>query len=503
MRDLTELVCTLPWGKLKNSSLWEVVLQPGSKMARLFDIVYQQKVTDEQDIADLIYGPGGSLTKLRSLKNKLKDRLLELLFLLDFREPGYSDRQQAHFECNKRWATAMTLLAKKIKDPAVEQLELLLRHARHFEFTDLTLNTLNHLRLHYGTIDGDQKKYELYRELYKHYQSIWLMENEAEELYTQLINRYVASRAPQQDVESKATEYYAIVSPYLAKSGSFRLQLSGRLLQMMVFSCRNDYAAMADLCEEAIAFFRAKPYESYLPLQAFYYQLVVSCVQLRDFGRGQLIIRQNADIYEAGSFNWFKVQELYLLLALHTQHYDDAYDTCMMVLGHSGMTKQPAQIQEMWKIYEAYMHLLIRIRRVDRMPEQKFRLAKFLNETPVFSRDKRGMNIPILILQMLYDIADQRYDSCIDRLEAVEKYTSRYLKKDQHFRSNCFIKALVQIPAAAFHREAAARKADRYLGMLREMPLELANQAYEIEIIPYDDLWTMILDILPGKRISI
>lgn len=501
MRDLTELVHSLQWGKLKLSAWWDIILQPGSKMARLFDLIYQQKANTEEEAAALLYPSSRSLPKLRSLKNKLKERLLEVVFLLDFQEPGYTDRQKAHFECNKRWATAMTLLSKKVKLAGIEQLEQLLRHTQHFEFTDLSMNALYHLRLHYGTLVGDLKKYTLYRDLHQQYQSVWLMENEAEERYTDLISRYVSSRAPQQEVAQQAAAYFARIEPYLQQSDSFRLHLCGRLLQLMVYSSRNDYQTMADLCEQAIAFFQKKPFSSDLPEQAFYYQLVVCCVQLRDFGRGQAIIRQYGHIYEKSTFNWFKVQELYFLLALHTQHYDDAYDCCAAVLETKELEQQPAQIQEMWKIYEAYMQVLVRLRRVDRLPAKKFKLAKFLNETPVFSKDKRGMNIPILILQMLFDILDKRFDAGIDRVEAVEKYTSRYIKRDEHFRSNCFLKMLIQIPEAAFHREAAARKAERYLAQLSEVPLELANQAHEIEIIPYDDLWAMVLEILPQQRV--
>jgi len=500
MRDLTELVRSLPWGKLKSNAVWDIVLQPGSKMAGLFDLVHQEKVATDEEAAGLLYGTPKSLAKLQSLKNKLKERLLEVVFLLEFSEPGYTDRQTAYFECNKKWATAMTLLSKKIKISGLEQLENLLRHTQHFEFTELTLSILFQLRLHYGTIAGDPKKYELYRDQYKQYQAIWMMENEAEELYTQLISRFVNSRAPQAAVAAEAAQYYEKIAPYLERSTSFRLHLSGRLLQLMVYSSANDYRMMADSCEAAIAFFRQKPYESKLPMQAFYYQLVVGCVQLRDFGRGQAIIRANHTIYEPGSFNWFKVQELYLLLALHTQHYDDAFDTCETATGHPQLEQQPAQIREMWKIYEAYMQVLLRTRRVDRMVAKKFRLARFLNETPVFSKDKRGLNIPILVVQILFDILDKRYDQSIERVEAIEKYASRYLKKDEHFRSNCFLKMLVQIPEAAFHREAAARKAERYLLQLGEMPMEIANQPYEIEIIPYEDLWNMLLDILPQQR---
>ena len=500
MRDLIELVGSLQWGKLKSTNTWTAVIEPGSKMAQLFEALHQKQVSTDEEAATLVYGSPKSMAKLLSLKNKLKERLLDAVFLLDYSEPGYTDRQKAYFECNKKWATAMTLLSKKVKLAGVELLEHLVRQTQHFEFTELSLNALYYLRLHYGTVAGDIKKYEIYRGLYKQYQSIWMMENEAEELYTQLISRFVASRAPQEDVAEQAAAYFRQVEPYLAECSSFRLHLSGRLLQLMVYSSRGDHQMVADLCEDALAFFKQKPYESNLPLQAFYYQLVASCVQLRDFGRGQAIIRQYHTIYEEGSFNWFKIQELYFLLALHTQHYDDAYDTCQRMVAHERLEAQPAQIREMWKIYEAYAHVLLRARRVDRPAPARFRLARFLNETPVFSKDKRGMNIPVLIVQILFDILDKRYDASMDRVEAVGKYASRYLKKDENFRSNCFLKMLVQIPEAAFHREAAARKGERYLAQLKEMPLEIANQPHEIEIIPYEDLWQMMLDLLPATR---
>ncbi|MBL7795823.1 MAG: hypothetical protein JNJ90_04895 [Saprospiraceae bacterium] len=503
MRDLTELVHSLHWGKLTSNALWDIVLQPGTKMAQLFDILHQHKGTTEEEAATLLYGSPTAIAKLRSLKNKLKERLLEVVFLLDFQEPGYTDRQRAHYECNKRWATAMTLLSKKIKTTGVEQLELMLRHTQHFEFTELSMNAAHHLRLHYGTIAGDPAKYEQYRNMYRQYLAIWTMENEAEEMYTDLISGFASgSRAPQKDISRQAEQYYKRIAPHMAECESFRLHLSGRLLQLMIYSGRNDYRTMADLCEQALDFFRQKPYESRLPLQVFYYQLVVCCVQLRDFGRGQAIIRQNADIYEPGTFNWFKVQELYFLLALHTQHYDDAFDTCEATSRHAGLAQQPDQIREMWKIYEAYTNLLARIRRADRQPSPKFKMARFLNEIPVFSKDRRGMNIPVLVAQILYDIVEKRYDASLDRVEAVQKYTTRYLKKDEHFRSNCFLKMLVQIPEAAFHREGAARKAEPWLKQLRQMPLELANQPHEIEIIPYEDLWEMMLDSLPHQRVG-
>ncbi len=501
MRDLSELIHRLPWSRLQGSAAWNALLPADTKMARLFSLVRADANLSEAEAAKHLYGDASALGPLRSLKSKTKERLLSAIFLLEPNEATLGDRQQAYYECQRRWATAIALSARRVSTVAIEQLEHMLRYAQHFEFTELAMGAAFHLRHHYGAIMGDVEKYRHYRELYRQYQALWVVENEAEELYTDIISTLANTRAPQQEMGQLAAGYFRRIEPHLKQHTSFRLHLNGRLLQMLVHSSANDYRTVATLCEDALTFFQSKPYRSQLALQIFYYQLVVCCVHLRDFGRGQAVIRQYAHIYERGSFNWFKIQELWFLLALHTQHYDDAFDTCTAVLQEADLAKQPQPLQETWKINEAYAQFLARIRRADRLPNPNFRMGKFLNEIPTFSKDKRGMNIPVLIVQMLFDLLNKRYDAAIDRVEALGKYADRYVRKNDHFRSNCFLKMLLQIPHAAFHREAVVRKAQRYRDMLSQMPIEIANQPHEIEIIPYEDLWEMILELLPTEHI--
>ncbi len=158
----------------------------------------------------------------------------------------------------------------------------------------------------------------------------------------------------------------------------------------------------------------------------------------------------------------------------------------------------------MWKIYEAYVFFLVRIGKIKQpaalAAAAKFRVGKFLNEIPNYAKDKRGMNIPILILQILYAFADRNFEQSIDRIEAIEKYCSRYLKQGDTYRSSCFIKMLLQIPGASFHREAVIRKAEKFFELLHAKPVEVAYQTHEVEIIPYEDLWGLALELLHTPR---
>ncbi len=501
MRDLIELANLLNKTKLKTSGALDIILEPGSKMQQMYEALISQRIQSDEDAATWQLESDDDPSKLPNLKNKLKDRMLDSVFLLDFKEPGFSDRQKAYFECYKKWAAAMILVMRNAKVSGIDLLEKLLRHAQRFEFTELTCDILRVLKIHYSTNAGDLKKYEQTREQLHHYQEIWNMENQVEDFYTELVIRYVNSKATKMEVSEQAKVYYSIIMPYMKKSDSFKLQLFGRLIQIFGYSSVNDYVTTARLCEEAIQFFDKKDYDSGFPLQVFYYNLITCYLQLREFEKGRVIIERCQGLVDAGSFNWFKLQELFFLLAMHTAHYDAAAKVLHRAMEDPRFENQSFQITEIWKIYQAYVHFLVRAGKLsaETLPADrnlKFRLGKFLNEIPVFSKDKRGMNIPILIIQILYALIDRDYKQCIDRMEGIEKYCSRYLKQNDTFRSNCFIKMLLQTPIYAFRRERVTRQTQKLYEMLCAVPMEVANQTYEIEIIPYEALWQLTLNAL-------
>ncbi len=506
MDELIELIGSVNINKLKSSGLWNFIFEQDSLMEQLCNAIHEGRVRSDEEAIALLYPGQRPGTKFHNLRERLQERIISVVFLLEFRAPGGTDRQKAYFDCNRKWSAAMVLQSKNAKRVSIGLMEDLLKQTLHFEFTELSLSILSALRLHYGTIYGNLDRYNMYRDMYQKHQEVWMMENEAEDSYTHLISYFVNSKSSKTSLSDKAREYFQPVQQYMENSESFRLHLCGRMIQVMIHSSRNDYAETAKVCEDAINFFRKKKFESNLPLQAFYYQLIVCYIQLKEFEKGEAIIQQYQTVFEEGSFNWYKLQELFYLLATYTRHYEEAFQVCDAVQNRirSSSNNLPPQITEMWKIYEAYSHYLVTIGKIQ-LPEgyvSRFKVKKFLNDIPTYSKDKQGMNIPILIIQTLFAISEQNHHQSVDRIEAVEKYCGRYLKQNETFRSNCFIKALLQIPASSFHHEAVIRKAQKYIDQLNTLPLDVAYQTHEIEIIPYEHLWEMALDALPNQIVK-
>lgn len=503
MKQIQELITLIDKNKVKSNMLLDALLEPGSKTKELFELLSEGRIKSDEEAILALYGDPGAKQSYNSLKIKLKERLTEGLLLFDFKTSHYSNRQRTYHECNLKWAAIQILMTGNARLTGVELLEKLLQQALKYEFTEISLNALRLLRLHYGNVEGDLKKFEQINLRYDQLQTLWIWENRAEELYTRLTIGFVNSKSGKTEISQLAGTYFDEISPWLSKYDSFKLHLFGRLIQISIYSSINDYQRTAELCEDALAFFKLKPYDSSLPLQVFYYQLAVCYIQLREFDKGQFLINSVESIFEEGSFNWFKFKELFFLLAMHTKRYAEGAAVCSQIMTHPKLNNHPAHISEMWKIYQAYVYILNRIGIISNDEGEhksaKFKLQKFLNDIPVFSRDRQGMNIPVLIAQILLHIVERNFEASLDRIGAIEKYCSRYLKQNETLRSNLFIKMLLQIPLASFHKEALIRKSAKLLKMLQDTPLEISNQAHEIEIIPYEILWDMLIASLDRK----
>lgn len=492
MRDLREIALLL---SKSNEETKNVMDEP--QVEEFYEALLTNKFVGDTEAAQYFFNAGADHSSYQKLKNKLRKSLLNALFLIDFRQFSSTQHQLSYFECQKEWAAAKLLLGKSVKTAAITLAKKVLKEAKKYEFTDLALQATSHLRQHYGTVEGDARKFEQYNEAYKYYEKVWRLENYAEELYIDLVIKYVKTKATNNTIHEKASEYYERLKKSMRKYDAYRLHLCGNLIRNMVYSSINDYENTILMCDEAIRFFESKEYIAHLPLQIFYFQKIVCYTQLKEYHKGKVAAEECSALMEEGSYNWFKLQESHILLALHTREYQSAYAIFLKTVNQSQFQFLSSSIAEMWKVYEAYIQYLILADQIKPKAHDKrftaFRLNRFLNETPLYSKDKRGMNIPILIIQILLLIHKKKFTALADKMEAIEKYCTRYLRQDDTLRSNCIIKMLLHIPTARYHPTAVIRKVKQYMDKLQTVPLNVANQTHEIEIIPYEDLWNFVI----------
>lgn len=503
MQDLQELAYIVKNHNKRKADPFVNLVGTSSRLYQFYQGIMDQAFADDDAASAFFFGENRAHSGYQKMKSNLKSQLIDSLFLIDFKQNANTERQRAYYECNKEMAAMKILLGKNARTACISLCHKILKQALRFEFSELVMEIARTLRLHYGARAGNLKKYEHYDQLFRTYEEIYRMENHAEGLYTDLVVRYVKSKATNEEIHEKALAYAKELEPVMEKFDAYRLHLCGNLIRIMIYTTINDYSGAASACEKAIQFFENKTYKARVPLQIWRFQQLVCYTQLRQFEAGKEVAGKCAILLDEGTFNWFKYQEMELILSMHTQNYQQAYTVFCRTVHHKRFKYLPESLIESWKIFEAYIHYLIKVDRIvlDESDRRfnNFRLGRFLNETPIYSKDKRGMNIPILVIQILFMILHRKYEDAIDRIDAIEKYCTRYLRKNDTFRSSCFIKMLLLIPASGFHKAGLEWKSKKYLTKLRSVSLDVANQPYEIEILPYEDLWTLVLDSLENK----
>ncbi|HLP93369.1 MAG TPA: hypothetical protein VK168_05005 [Saprospiraceae bacterium] len=472
-------------------------------MRQLFDALSSGSIKNDDEALHAIPSLHRSASALATVKSKLKDRLNDALLLVEFNDTEPNSRQKAYLECVKKWAAVNVLLSRNYRELGLQRLEQLLRITRRFEFTDMTIEILYMLRLQTGLIYGREHEYHEYDRMLRQYQDLRAKEDLAETLYANLMIDFVHSKSEKREIAEKALGYFAEVATYLDQYDSFRLHLFGRLLQVAIFDNQNNHAILVELCDKAISFFESKPYKSTSALQVFYYSQLVGHLNLRQYNHCRSVANQYQGMFPAGSYNWYRWQELYFMAEIQAGEYDAALSIWHMATERPEYAELPPSIAEFWRIFEAYLCLLMRC---GLLKEQKggkrFKIGKIWNEIRISSRDKSGMNIPILVVQFLMSLAEGEYGQCIDREESLAKYRTRYLRLDNAARSHYFFRMLELIPRLNFQLPAIKAQAAPLYEKMTSISRESINQNFEVEVIVYETLWDIVLTVLEGSNKS-
>lgn len=500
MNTLKELALLLTRNKAKSIEVLDVRNREDSKINEFYYLLTEGTFGSDEAAAAHFYPEQEGTTNYRKLKSALKNRMLNSIFFIDVKKSHYTDRQAAYYECYKDWAALNILLAKNAYQSALELAHKILRYAEKYEFTELMRDVAKTLRLHYGAQLGDAKLYRRYRELYSTYDQICRWEDLAEQHYADIMIEYVNSKSSKDHQLMFVEDALQELDAYRRECGSYRLNLYYYLIRLIRQNMVNDFQAVFEHGEEMACFFEGKRYTAATPLQIAYYYQLLAATQLGRYQEGNQIAQKCLSLQKVGSFNWFKYKELHFLLAMHSGKFQEASKIYTEVTTNPRLKFLPDNVKEIWTIFWSYLYYLNEATDLELNQYtdtfSRFRLGRFINETPIFSKDKRGMNIAILIIQVLFLIQQAKYNTAIDKLESLEKYCSRYLHKAETLRSYYFLKMLLCCVKGNFHRVAVERKAEMYMKKLKAIPLENANQTYKIEILPYERLWEIAVSTL-------
>jgi tetratricopeptide (TPR) repeat protein len=438
----------------------------------------------------------GELTSYKKYGKILGQHLRQLVFFADLPNSEYTRRRNDGFRATATMKLADHSSCKVVAhDIALDLLENGQKHDRPEWVMQATRSIIDAI----ATGLMDQKDFNRYVALYREYKEHTDWEHKAK-LYLELVHfQLIRKKGYRESLIREIDGYLEELTPMLGKVPSMLFVLHYHLLADHKYLFTGQYEQALVNLDAGIAYFHSRPYDPSSIILLFFYRKMLCLKQLSRFEEGEAVMQEALGVVPEGSINWFTLHQFYIYLCMAAGWHDQALSAYQQATAHKRFAGLREVQHEIWRIIGAYTYIAHRLTKRELPPDAlpHFRAARFLNETPTYSQDKNGLNVALLTAHALLQLLEGRFDDLYDRVSALEKYRERYLADGSAPRSEHFIKILGVMAHADFRHSQFAPKTEPLLLQLREMAHDPLSQPFEMEVIPYERLYELLLDFLP------
>ncbi len=500
MNVMRELYDTISEKMAYDENKWkEFRLSLKSSLKRQFFEFFELGYS-EREIAKKLFRSDIAIAPHRNVKHEIKTALYSELLKFKPSNYNYSLSQQAQYKAVQQHAVFKTLIYLGANQSVAALGENLLLRAMSYNFTDIIVDVSRRLCLYYSIKEIDNERLNKYSALHKKYSNILDKENIAEFCYAWIVSRSFGS-AVDKDMAIKMAKKYIDANHFPIKMmDSHRFYLNHYLILLYHEELQNNYKAVEQITKEAYHHFCSLPYEHKVAKEAFIHKLIFSQFQLNKVNDSFTYLDQAIALSRKGHANWFISIELKLRALLSCNRYKEVQIVYQDMATQRNFVHQPLNHRIRWTLIGTYVQFLRKIELV--AGEQP--TTQFVNKHFLFLKENRNqlgeMKVPYIISQLLLSIYMRNYDEMEARIYALKSFCSTYLKKSTpNYRSSCFIKMLLLVPQCNFNSKVVERRASLYVRRLKEESFKI-DPARIVEIIPYEELWSIILTHLSTPR---
>lgn len=494
INKLVEIVTT----RLKNN--FDVIdltgtLENPSKEQQLYNGVLNGIYKTDEEAAKLMYDSDIYDQRFRMLKSRLRHKLYDLLFHVEYNDSRFKISTQHLLECHEYIYKANILFVSGEYAMAEKQINKAFAIAEEAEFTSIMIDGYELLRVIYANnckptdFDNSIKRLEELRKLYN-------VEEYANDLFFKnkmLLNKSIHSR--KMNVQT-TWDNVMILEKLWKDTKSYNIYEHYYRLKLWYHELCGDYQEIIRFSQEAekeVSKMQVNQMRFDVRYNVYIRTFAYLCE--KNFKEGFKSAEEGMKMIERTTRNWFAHMENYFLLAMHSQDYDKAADIFAKVNRNPNLKKVNEAASERWKLFKAYLNFAA--------PEKKIlkrvSFSDFYTSMNFYNKDKKGYNISLMILEFLHMLGKDKFDLAMNKLEALEKYYYRHLNEPgKNPREKQFFKMIKVLVTSSFDTVEARKKGEKYLEKL------IAKDKHEPftdpEIIPYEHLWDLMLRTVEANK---
>ena len=494
-----ELVNMVTPNKLKNI---QTLGSSDTQSDKLYWLLQKGLVETDEEAQAQLYPGKKSKTSLYHAKEKLYNKLLDSIIVINPIVKNSSQYSIAFHNCLKLCTAFEKASLKGGKKATINLGEKILKISLHYNLCFIIVRVSRVLMRKAMYVLRDEKKIEYYRSLYIKYLEIEQLQELSRYYWVKIAfhtsrKRMLGDKSLIEEIQNYIDELeLKLVPGHTAITFTFINSLKIRIEELKL-----DHEKVIELIDEYLLIL-----PTYKSVHSNFYTnslntKLTALITLRKFDDARTVAKDILDYASEGNGAWYTAQENIIILHFYTAQYSKAFQVFEVAINNNSFKFLPPDRQEIFKVYRAYLQFFINIGllSIENKKHKAYRSAKFSNEIPIFSKDKTGINITIIIAQFLLLFTEEKYQEAIEKIDYIKQYTKSNLRNDATFRSNCFLKMLVKLIESNYHKSATQRKTKTLYGKLKNHPAEIQRQTSHVEIVPYEVLWDILMDSIDNS----
>lgn len=471
-----------------------------SKDNLLYEGVLQGRYTTDHEAASDMFRTNPGNRNYRNAKGKLKQKLLNHLYFLDYEKSCYSAYDKINYECLHTLHQCKILINEGAGETAVKLLPQLIKVSTNFEFVDIAVEALTLLRNEYAK-DGKTTPYEETQKKLSRQRALQAVVFDCEKIYYDILAQVNKSVSAQQRIMKSIPHQEAKIKAASKKMKSRRLHVLSLKLQLLYNVLVGDFKANVKLCDiiEKEYLERGQgpnPATVDIDQQEIAFHKLYAYYCLKDAVKGEAYAEKKLKLFKKGSPEWHRFIEYYFLLMTKNQQYKKAGDIFRKVRTEKNYHLLDQVDKDRWQVYRAYLIFV----KDSKLLRWGFDLKGFMHTTPSFPKNLTGYNVAINVIQYLYFLREGNVEKVRESVKNLQQYNSTHLDKRNNYRNSLFIRLLSMVPEKDFGYTQTRDKANTYYNKLKKVQIP-GDLSGDMEIIPYETLWKMVLNILKNNKV--
>ena len=452
---------------------------------------------DETEVARKLFKTDPRNRNFRNTKAKLKQKLLNNIFFLDYHKSEYTAYQRAYYECLHQLHQVKILIMEGARCIAIKRIPSLVKTAMEFELFDIALEALLINRNEFSRM-GKCTPLNLSENDMSTIRPIQKLILDCEDLYYDtlvLMNKSLNSCEKIMDdipKRIKKIEYYA------RKHDVRRLDVLANKLKIAFHTINQNNAENLKVCTYLEQKYLHSDYGKIM-VDLDYKDLVFtklhSLYVLSKNEQGAKYSHDVSLIFKTGSPEWFKFKEIQFLILMKAEKFHQATKVFRSVRVNKNFHGMPQLDQERWQIYRVYLLFV----NDSKLIKWGFDIEKYKELVPNFDKEHQGYNIATLIIQLLLYFREADLINLKVKLDQLSDLSSAHLDKRHNYRNSIFIRMLEIIKEREYNYEMILEKGNTYLKKLINTQIP-PDWLLDMEVIPYEKLWEYVLNILKTNK---